>query len=179
MKFDVHLYAVVQVKVPGVEANSPEEAGKFADERTDLRLAYKDGKFCGPTTVPMCKVETLDATGKVVTETMLNDNYEPVVVPTSEELLCYDINDPNGPETWEEMKLPIKPFIVARYNLDEPYNPDKANMDWEATEIEVAMIGPNSFEFYDQDGYCLNECVAFRGKLPTDAEILDFLINLE
>jgi hypothetical protein len=36
MKYDVHIYATVRVKVCGVEANSQAEAMKKAEEQTDL-----------------------------------------------------------------------------------------------------------------------------------------------
>ena len=58
----------------------------------------------------------------------------------------YDINDPNlcGPQTWAEIGSPLQPSDVARYELDTPYHPDKANMDWEVTSISVLLIGPNT-----------------------------------
>ena len=83
--------------------------------------------------------------------------------------------DLSGPETG----LPLQPVAVAKYDLDEPYHPDKANMQWQVTVIHVAMESPDTYGFYDQDGDCLNSCVPFRGRLPTLPEVLDFLINLE
>ena len=71
-KYDVHLYAVVRVKVPGVEANSPEEAAKIADDQTDLDHAFKDGEYIEE--IEAILVDTLDATGKVVKETTLDGN---------------------------------------------------------------------------------------------------------
>jgi hypothetical protein len=93
----------------------------------------------------------------------------------------YDINDPNvvGPQTWEEIGSPLQPFDVARYELAEPYHPDKANAEWEVTSISVLMIGPSSYRFLDQDGNCLNPGAVFWGRLPIRDEILDFLQNME
>ena len=93
----------------------------------------------------------------------------------------YDINDPNvvGPQTWEEIDSPVQPYEVAHYDLAEPYHPDKANMDWEVTGISVSMIGPSSYNFFDQNGYCLNPGAVFWGRLPNVDEILTFLQNLE
>ena len=91
------------------------------------------------------------------------------------------VADPDvcGPQTWEEIGFDIQPIVVAKYNLDEPYHPDKANMDWKVTVIHVALIGPNNYGFYDQDGYCLNPCAVFWGRLPTPDEILTFLQEVE
>ena len=93
----------------------------------------------------------------------------------------YDINDPNlcGPQTWAEIGSPLQPFDVARYELDTPYHPDKANMDWEVTSISVLLIGPNTLNFFDQDGNHLNPGAVFWGRVPTRDEILDFLQNME
>jgi hypothetical protein len=70
MKFNVHLYAVVRVMVPGVEANSPEEAAKKADEATDLHHAFREGEYAEE--VESILVDTLDANGEVVKETALD-----------------------------------------------------------------------------------------------------------
>lgn len=35
-KYDVHVYAIIRVKIAAVEANDPIEAAKRADERVDL-----------------------------------------------------------------------------------------------------------------------------------------------
>jgi len=74
-KYDVHFYAIVRVKVPGVEANSAEDAAKIAGERTDLHHAFKDGEFAEE--VEAILVDTLDATGNVVKETTLDGNCQP------------------------------------------------------------------------------------------------------
>jgi len=93
----------------------------------------------------------------------------------------YDINDPNvvGPQTWEEVGSPLQPSEVARYDLAEPYHPDKANADWAVTGITVSMIVPSSYHFFDQDGNCLNPGAVFWGRLPTLDEILTFLQEME
>jgi len=36
MKYDVHIYPIFRVKVSGIEANSPAEAAKIAEERCDF-----------------------------------------------------------------------------------------------------------------------------------------------
>jgi len=73
--YDVHLYAVVRVKVPGVKAKSPEEAAKKADESIDLHTAFATGEYAEE--VEAILVDTLDAEGKVVKETTLDGNYAP------------------------------------------------------------------------------------------------------
>lgn len=42
MKYDVHLFTVVRVKVPGVEAESHSEAAKKAAEQTDMNALFND-----------------------------------------------------------------------------------------------------------------------------------------
>ena len=84
-----------------------------------------------------------------------------------------------GSETWEEIGSVLRPFEVARYDLDEPYHPDKANMDWEVTAISVMMIGPDHFAFFDQDGRHLNPDAVSWERLPNLGEILTFLQETE
>jgi hypothetical protein len=90
-----------------------------------------------------------------------------------------DDTDDSGPQTWDETGSPLQPFVVAKYDLDTVYHPDKANMDWEVTTIQVAIIGPDNYDFYDQDGNCLNPGASFWGQLPTLNDILTFLQNME
>jgi len=42
MKYDVHLFTVVRVKVCGVEADSHSEAAKKADEQVDMNALFND-----------------------------------------------------------------------------------------------------------------------------------------
>lgn len=81
--YDVHLYAVVRVKVSGVKAQSPEEAAKKADKSIDLHTAFPAKEYLPGVTgeyaeeVEAILVDTLDASGKVVKETTLDGNYVP------------------------------------------------------------------------------------------------------
>jgi len=44
LKYDVHIYAIVRVKVPGVEASDPREAAKTAMDNTDLDAMFAGSK---------------------------------------------------------------------------------------------------------------------------------------
>lgn len=85
-----------------------------------------------------------------------------------------------GPTTWEEVGMSLKPFKVVTYELAEPFYPNKANMNWEVWAIVVFMVGPDTYEFYDKSGTCLNPHALFWGDLPpTEEEIRNFLVELE
>ena len=93
----------------------------------------------------------------------------------------YDLDDPSvcSPQTREEIGSKRRPIEAARYDLDEPYHPNKADMDWKATSIAVSLIGPNTYGFFDKDGNCLNPFAPFLGRLPTLDQIVTFLQELE
>jgi hypothetical protein len=96
-------------------------------------------------------------------------------------MMHYNIDDASmsGSQTWEETGSKKRPVDVAHYDLAQPYHPDKANMDWKVTSITVSMIGPYTFEFFDQNGFCLNAYAQFWGRLPMLDEILTFLQEME
>jgi len=50
MKYDVHLFTVVRVKVCGVEADSHSEAAKKADEQTNMDALFNGTNTQGITT---------------------------------------------------------------------------------------------------------------------------------
>jgi hypothetical protein len=78
---------------------------------------------------------------------------------------------------WQEIDAPLYPLDVANYTLNEPYYPDKSNMSQGVTEINVSMIGPDAFEFFDQDGEHIPP--TFYGALPLLQDILAFLQDTE
>jgi hypothetical protein len=45
MKYDVHIYAVVRVKVPGVEAESQTDAIEQAEEQVDFNALFDSRRF--------------------------------------------------------------------------------------------------------------------------------------
>jgi hypothetical protein len=47
MKYDVHLFTIVRVKIPNVEADSHSEAAKKAAEQTDMDALFNDTDSCG------------------------------------------------------------------------------------------------------------------------------------
>ena len=75
MKHDVHIYATVRVKVCGVEADTPQEAAKKADEQTDLHAVL--GEMYAEE-VTSFLVDTLDEHGKVAKETDLDGEFRPI-----------------------------------------------------------------------------------------------------
>ena len=72
-----------------------------------------------------------------------------------------------------------KPFEVVRYDLGEPYHPNKADMDWRVSSIAVSMVGSDTYGFFDQTGNCMNPFAPYWGRLPTLDEILTFLQDME
>jgi hypothetical protein len=89
-------------------------------------------------------------------------------------------NEHRGPATWEDVGLPLEPFKVVTYELAEPFYPNKANMSWEVWAIVVYMVGPDTYEFFDKCGTCLNPFAPYWADLPpTEQEIRAFLLELE
>lgn len=74
-KYDVHIYAIVRVKVAGVEASSPAEAASHAESNTDLYTGFKDGEYVDQ--IDGFLVDTLNAAGKIIAETSLDAKYRP------------------------------------------------------------------------------------------------------
>jgi hypothetical protein len=100
-------------------------------------------------------------------------SYETLDNPTGEK------SDLWGSETWEEIGSVLQPCEVARYDLDAPYHPDKANADWAVTAISVMMVGPDHLAFFDQNGGHLNPDAVSWGRVPTLDEILTYLRETE
>jgi hypothetical protein len=74
-KHDVHIYCIVRVKVPGVEADTPGEAAQKAEKATDLDYAFRDAEFAGDITGFL--VDTLDENGERIKETDLKPDQVP------------------------------------------------------------------------------------------------------
>jgi hypothetical protein len=73
MKYDVHVYAVVRIKVPGIEAESPSEAAKMAEELTDFIAAVRSSQYADM--IDDFVVDQLDDDGNVVASLALDGEY--------------------------------------------------------------------------------------------------------
>lgn len=73
MKYNVHLYTEVRVKVVGVEANSPEEAAKAAEAFADLGDAINRDFHVSETGIPSrMEIATCDYTDAAVSSALVD-----------------------------------------------------------------------------------------------------------
>lgn len=74
-EYDVHLYPVVRVKVAGVEAESPEEAARKAEESLDLHALLSHGVVEYADDLDGFLVDLLDEEGEVAGESVSLDKH--------------------------------------------------------------------------------------------------------
>ena len=73
MKYDVHIYAIVRVSVPGIEADSPRQAAILAENRTDLNVEFRNGEYAED--IDCFLVDELDSDGNVVKTAPLDKDF--------------------------------------------------------------------------------------------------------
>ena len=63
-KYDVHIYAIARLKVAGVEADSPQDAVRKAEQRVDLHQAIANGEAEYADDIDGFLVDALDEAGE-------------------------------------------------------------------------------------------------------------------